>query len=226
MMKNAKILRTPDQTGFTLVELLLAMAIFSFMLLIMSAGVIRLIHFYQATLDVRATQQAAREVSDDLTEAARQSSLITVSNVGPAYGGQPESAVCFFSSLSHNADSTITGSGIAFYAQQTGTYQWTIYQVAFSGLTSNVTGSGSCTPPSGGAEVTSTAVSFIRFGATTTPDNRLVQFEMVIAGSSELTPVTNIDYTALPLPTCSDGNNDYCSITNLQVAAEAREPQS
>jgi prepilin-type N-terminal cleavage/methylation domain-containing protein len=225
-MKTRRYSLDNRQAGFTLVELLLAMAIFSFMLVIMSAGVIRLIHFYQATIDVRATQQAAREVSDDLTEAARQSSLITVASVGPAYGGQPESAICFFSDLAHNADSTITGDGTAFYAQQTGTYQWTIYQVPFTGLTSALTGSGTCTPPAGGTQVTSTAVSFIRFGATTTTDNRLVELDMVIAGSSELDPVANINYTATPLPTCIDGNNDYCSITNLQVAAEAREPQS
>jgi len=215
-----------NQDGFTLVELLLAMAIFSFMLLIMSAGVIRLIHFYEATIDVRATQQAGREVSDDLTEAARQSTLITVASVGTAYGGQPESAVCFFSSLAHNGDGSVTGNGTAFYTQQSGTYQWTVYDVPFTGLTSTVTGSGSCAPPAGGTEVTSTAVSFIHFGATTTTDNRLVEFSMVIAGSGELDPVANIDYTAAPLPTCNDGNNDYCSITNLQVAAEAREPQS
>jgi len=63
-----------DQDGFTLVELLLALAIFSFGLLIITKGMITLLGYYQNSIESRYTQQAARIGIDQVSLAATSSS--------------------------------------------------------------------------------------------------------------------------------------------------------
>ncbi len=216
------------QSGYTLVEMLLAMAIFGFVLVIMASAFVRLIHFYQTTIDVRTTQQAAREVSDDITAAARQSILVTTPAVPTkGTGNQPVTAVCFFNSVKSLPDTNITGSGTIFYAKNGGSNLWSIQEEPFTVTDSPLN---ACPIPGvagSNTQISSNAVSFIRFAATTSTDNRLVELDMVIAAAGELVAGTNITYAAYPAaPTCvNTTDNNYCSITNLQVAAEAREPQ-
>ena len=63
-------MRKPE-AGFTLVELLLAMAVFSFMLVIVTSGYIQLMRIYQSGLASRATQQNARGVVDNIEQVMR-----------------------------------------------------------------------------------------------------------------------------------------------------------
>jgi prepilin-type N-terminal cleavage/methylation domain-containing protein len=75
------------QDGFTLVELMMAMAIFSFMLMIITSGIIRVMHSYEAGAVSRATQQNVRLAVDDFSKAVRASAKAVVP------GGDP-SRVC------------------------------------------------------------------------------------------------------------------------------------
>lgn len=64
--------------GFTLVELIVAMALFSMMLLIISVGVLQIMKMYQSGLASRQTQQAARLALEDITREVRNSSTAIV----------------------------------------------------------------------------------------------------------------------------------------------------
>ncbi len=59
------------QGGFSLIELLLAMALFSFALLVISIGFLALFRIYQSGINDRRTQLNARQAIDQIVEAAR-----------------------------------------------------------------------------------------------------------------------------------------------------------
>lgn len=63
--------RIKRQAGFTLVELLISMAIFSFVLMIIVSGIIHLLKQYQAGVSARNVQQNSRYALDDITRTAR-----------------------------------------------------------------------------------------------------------------------------------------------------------
>ena len=245
-------LTTPShrrQRGFTLVELMLAMAIFSFVMLVMTTAVIRLVHFYQSSIDLRATQQAARDISGDITQDAQQSFLATasVATTTVPFGKQPEDAICFFQTPTPPPIGVITtpgfvyGTGVAYYTVNTGANQWALYKAKFSTLAASSTNAGNVnTCPSANIDTAhatllstsgtsgsaSSGVSLIRFSGTISNDGRLVAIDMVVAGSLELTPA-DINYVLAPsVPGCVGNNDRYCSITRLQVGEQTREPAS
>jgi prepilin-type N-terminal cleavage/methylation domain-containing protein len=61
------------QSGFTLVELILAMALFSFALLIITAGFLNIVRLHQSGLASRNTQQNTRYGMEDIVREARGS---------------------------------------------------------------------------------------------------------------------------------------------------------
>ncbi len=73
-----------NQTGFTMIELLMAMAVFSFMMLIVTTGFIQVVRIHQAGISSRATQQNARIVMDGVSKDIRESGAATVGNGGAA----------------------------------------------------------------------------------------------------------------------------------------------
>ena len=62
-----------QEGGFTLIELVVAMAIFGFMLIIVVAGFINIVQLDQNGLASRAVQQNARLVTDDIEQTIRTS---------------------------------------------------------------------------------------------------------------------------------------------------------
>lgn len=64
--------------GFTLVELLLAMALFSFMLSILSLGFLQIGRIYQSGVASRSTQQTSRAIMEDISREVRGASTILV----------------------------------------------------------------------------------------------------------------------------------------------------
>ncbi len=70
------------QQGFTLVELIIAMAVFSFMMVIVSAGFIQVVRIHQSGIASRTTQQNARLVIDAIMKDVRQSALAATANPG------------------------------------------------------------------------------------------------------------------------------------------------
>lgn len=70
------------QKGFTLVELIMALAFFSFMMAILSIGVVQIMRIYQAGVSQRRTQQAARVAMEDITREVRATTRIMVATNG------------------------------------------------------------------------------------------------------------------------------------------------
>lgn len=71
--------------GFTLVELLLAMAFFSFILTFVVAGFVQINRAYTKGITVRRVQEGARAVMEDLTRAMRTAGSVTNSSATPPY---------------------------------------------------------------------------------------------------------------------------------------------
>lgn len=74
--------RARDQTGFTMIELLMAMAVFSFMLMIVSAGFIQVVRIHQSGIASRTTQQNSRLVIDAVMKDVRISASAASANPG------------------------------------------------------------------------------------------------------------------------------------------------
>lgn len=82
------------QAGFTLVEISLAMAIFTFMLLVVSMAYINIARLYNASTAARAVQQNNRFAMEQISRVGRTSSSVKlVANQGDAKKG-----LCFKSS--------------------------------------------------------------------------------------------------------------------------------
>jgi len=72
--------------GFTLIELLVAMAVFSLMLVIVSAGFINVVHIRNQALASNKTQDSARTAMNELVRAVRDSAGV-VGTPGPGPNG-------------------------------------------------------------------------------------------------------------------------------------------
>ncbi|HEY6737131.1 MAG TPA: prepilin-type N-terminal cleavage/methylation domain-containing protein [Candidatus Saccharimonadia bacterium] len=62
------------QAGFTLIELILAMAVFSMMLLIIVNGFITVVHLHNSAMALNDAQDNARSAMDQVTQAVRNAS--------------------------------------------------------------------------------------------------------------------------------------------------------
>lgn len=79
-----------NQSGFTLVELTLSMALFSFMLLIITLGFINIVQLHDAALASDQVQDNARSAMDELVQGVRNSAGI----VTPTTIGLPSTTIC------------------------------------------------------------------------------------------------------------------------------------
>lgn len=72
--------KTTQQAGFTLVEISLAMAIFTFMLLVVSLAYINIARLYNASTAARNVQQNNRFAMEQISRVARVNSVVTPAN--------------------------------------------------------------------------------------------------------------------------------------------------
>jgi prepilin-type N-terminal cleavage/methylation domain-containing protein len=235
------------QRGFTIVELLVAMAIFSFMSVILSAGITRLFQIYQAGTSIRASQQSAATISAKITRDVQAAQVVAVSNSYPMAGAYSSnfSAVCILNPVSTTtANQTLDGSIYFVYSSsgsyspndQIGVYEETGLQIknvpvsAVTGLPTQGQLNNACTnaiPAStAGSTLLSTSdTSAIIFNAGFVTNNgvTLVQVLLSMAANADL---ANIDPTRTTSTTggyCIDGTQArYCSVTNLNIASEIR----
>lgn len=96
------------QAGFTLIEISLAMAIFTFMLLVVSLAYINIARLYNASTVARNVQQNNRFAMEQITRVARTANSVTLS-AREADGGL--SSICF----------TVRGGPQLFYLAAAGT---------------------------------------------------------------------------------------------------------
>jgi prepilin-type N-terminal cleavage/methylation domain-containing protein len=83
LMKNAKKRRMGDR-GFSLIELLVAMSVFSFMLVIVVVGFINVVHLHNQAIASNMAQDNARTAMDELVRAIRDSAGVVSTTPGPS----------------------------------------------------------------------------------------------------------------------------------------------
>lgn len=220
MMKRLTYLQ--KQRGFTFVELVIAMALFAFVLVIISATIIQLYRIYQSTVGIRNTQQAARLVAEELTRQSRGAAAVDVLT-GPAGYGQtavaggtvptPHDVVCFYTS-------TTREEGVMFYTFTTAQNQQELWR-------RSVGSAADCVRPAtaqGERIANADNVSFLRFQVVPA-GNDLVTFRMTVGSTSALQPV---DLGVSPLAannvSCApSATPQWCSITQLATSVALRE---
>jgi len=82
LVNKARKLRK-DERGFTLVELLVAMSVFSFMLVIVVVGFINVVHLHNEAIASNMAQDNARTAMDELVRAVRDSAGTITPTAGP-----------------------------------------------------------------------------------------------------------------------------------------------
>src|SRR5258705_7656478 len=83
MIMKRKRNREMSEQGFTLVELLMAMAVFSFMLLIVVVGFMNIVHLHNQAIASNMAQDNARTVMDEMVRAVRDSQGVITTTPGP-----------------------------------------------------------------------------------------------------------------------------------------------
>src|SRR5690554_2740424 len=74
--------RRTKQQGFTLIELTLAMAFISVLLLTIALTIMPIATIYNRGMTYKEVNQAARDVADDLRRSVRNSGVFTISTTG------------------------------------------------------------------------------------------------------------------------------------------------
>lgn len=208
-----------NQKGFTLVELLLATAVFSIALIAITAAVIQLFKAYQSGISIRKTQSTARILSEELTRQARSSYAISGDST------LNNQSICFFFPASKvQADGKDTADAVRYYLNMSDEKLYRVNKkVTFT------TGSPSCNATifSGGSETQASDndIVFKEFkgGSSST---RMMELSMKIgtstATSSEIEnrsgDASNPDWQ------CKLGY-EYCSMTTIYKSVMARGDQ-
>lgn len=205
-----------NNKGFTLVELILATAVFSIALIAITAALIQLFKAYQSGISIRKTQNSARVVSEELTRMARSSSAIDGSN----------SSLCFFTTTSLNVSDPSGAvrdiySGAIYFTAGDNLIKVVDNEIAFPAGTINCDAadfSGTQT------KITDDEVLVLRFNGSASTKNMMdidmrIVTENAIA-ANEIDPDANDDNVADD-PQCFLGY-EYCSMTSISKSIMTR----
>lgn len=234
------------QSGFTFVELAIAMAIISFLLLIITTAIVRLFNIYEAGIGIRATQQNARSIAEELSSRGRNSQGYTFTQATKLVSATPSSValrqdrVCFFDSVSNITDVALGGAAIRvngeiFYTVQNPSAGSgdadKVFELHRTHLNTVDVAVGSCPDPSTVSTtddrvISSSDVSVVSFGINRTgpADAKLVDFELAVAARTALDTLS-INYNEGDALGChgTDAGNQYCSVTHIHSTATLRE---
>jgi prepilin-type N-terminal cleavage/methylation domain-containing protein len=188
-----------NQRGFTLVELLIAMAVFSFMMMIVTAGFVQVVRIHQSGIASRATQQNARLILDAVSKQIRQSGTAIVTA-----GGTSQLTQLWLTN----------GSQLEYYVDPSGDL-WAGTNV------------GSCGPPSdpdhlpGWSKLNDPTVAVTQFLATTTapvhPGMGTVMLTLTLASKNNLDALDSTKTRCLP-----GAGSQFCAVTTLSSTASLR----
>lgn len=198
-----------NQKGFTLVELMLATAVFSIALIAIAASVIQLFKAYQSGISIRKTQNTSRVISEELSRQARASVAIAGTN---------DSLCFFFPANKLQADGEDTNDAARYYA--TGEKLYKIEKkVTFPA------GNPSCDPAlfnSGTAtQVSDDEITVLKFNGAAS-SAKMMELDMRLGTAT--TVAGEIDTTDPDNPICIPGY-EYCSMTTIKKSIMARGEQ-
>lgn len=206
-----------NQRGFTLVELLLATAVFSIALVAITAAIIQLFKAYQSGISIRKTQSTARVISEELTRQARASYAIAGDS---AITNQ---SVCFFFPADKvQADGQDTADAARYYVNNEKLFKIN-KKVTFS------SGNPTCDPAlfTGGTEtqISDDEITIKEFkGGSST--EQMMELVMKVGTTTTLAgeienrtgDPANPDWQCLP-------GYEYCSMTTINKSVMARGGQ-
>jgi prepilin-type N-terminal cleavage/methylation domain-containing protein len=188
--------RIDDNAGFTMIELLVAMTVFSFMLAIIVMGFMNIVRLHNQALASNMAQDNARTAIDELVRSVRDSATV----VTPTAVGVPTTSMCLASS--------------------TGVQQ--IYYLVAGVLTR----ADDCATKSNPVAITSSSVNVANFQATlVTGGPQIVKPEVqltVTVGTSTTGPAltTNSGANIKCGPTSAE--RQFCSVVTLTSGAVPR----
>jgi prepilin-type N-terminal cleavage/methylation domain-containing protein len=192
------MIRLTNQDGFTLVELIIALALFSFMMVFVSMGFIHVIRIHESGVASRTTQQNNRLVMDAISKDVRQAGL--------AGSGGP---------VRLNYLCLRKGSQMLQYAVDTNS------NLRVGTITA---APGTCPAPAFGASwrtLNDAKVAVTQFAVTTTPATQLglgsVTVTLTMASRNNLDALDSTRTRCLPGP-----GSQFCAVTTISSGAALR----
>jgi prepilin-type N-terminal cleavage/methylation domain-containing protein len=193
-----------NQRGYTLVELIIAMALAAGILLLTIAAVIQLLKMYQAGIGIRNTHQTVRNVMEDMTKVGRAAAKISRVSQSDSDGHRVD-RICFYGA----ADPTGLAPVAVFEAVDEGAFN-RMYRQDFPAVNT-----GTCPATGSGRQIMSpSSVSVVDFAATPIND-QLLQVGMKAASTTYLTGPENTNCTASPGAT-------LCPVTGVTTSIASR----
>jgi prepilin-type N-terminal cleavage/methylation domain-containing protein len=191
------------ESGFTMIELLMSMTIFSFMLLIITAGFMNIVNIHNQAIAANVSQDNASSAMDVMVKAIRDSS----GPVSPSVIGAPSSTLCLVSA---------SGGEQEYFVRQT-------INPAESILYRGDTCLGNSNPHPNEVALTSPSVQVANFQATLMtggPGGVILKPEVGLT----ITVSSNNGTTTGGGSTCSSNNGDraFCSVVTLSSGAVPR----
>ncbi len=221
------------ERGFTLVEIIVAMAIFSMMLVIVTTGVLALFNIYEAGAQIRSTQKTARIASQSISGDLHVALGYKIDSPPHAATEYPRDTVCLFNIMS--SGSTPIGSGSVYFVVQNGA-RYELHKKTFTGMPT-----GQCR-----TDDSAPAPPFLVFTGVErvlTDENVSLEVFDVKDASIGLDPTfldiklsvvplgakgDLVDLTPPALPKCKEGKvgSQYCSVTNLTIGGATHKEGS
>ncbi|HVE80749.1 MAG TPA: prepilin-type N-terminal cleavage/methylation domain-containing protein [Candidatus Dormibacteraeota bacterium] len=204
------------QRGFTLVELIMATALFSVVMLAMTSGVLQLFKIYQAGVSIRNTQQSARLISEEIVRLGRGADHFTVGSLNSAiatadgFVDSPTDALCIYPDN--------RPSGTIFYLRPASgaINQYNLYKGRIN--------SDDCRADSDKIEASEqlngVAVSVLKFDISVVNGSE-ANFGMDIAASSAIN-AADLERSGGRIGCRAQIGSQYCSITRLDSSATTR----
>lgn len=205
------------QKGFTLIELVVAMAVFSFMLLIIVEGFMNIISMHDAAIASNTAQDSARTAMDTIITSIRDSSGVTAicddANANCSLTNPPTAAtqtLCLTEASGAQQDFFYVGNGSDGTAG-------VLYRADTCSL-----GAGN-----GAEAITDSAVNVNNFNAVVQSQGAAIikpEVQVTISvGSNNGTTSTQV-VSGQPVTSCSSSNDarEFCSVVTLTSGAVPR----
>ncbi len=209
------------QGGFTLVELIISLALFSFMLLIVTSSILSLFHVYEAGVQIRSTQKNTRLSSQQISADIHTAQGSHLFSPPSSPHGYKQDYLCLFRTIGSGIPAT--GSGEVYYTTLSGS-SYLLHRRTFVGM---LTSTCVITLPGADQILTDEDVSVEVFRVDDDaalgydPSYVGVHFSILPVGAVSGSLVT----WTLPQPTCnqSSGGAQYCSISNLDIGGTTHQ---
>lgn len=224
---HSRFMETPN--GFTLVELVVALAIFSFMMLILTSGVLALFRIYEAGINIRIVQKNVRLATQSFgadVHTARGFQVHNATQTISGTGGFHQDQICFFRVING-----LVGDGSVYYTTGASP-NFQLHRKSFKNLPLSVCEHVTVAGVTAGASfltddvaLTDGDVSIMEFVSITSADPSAISARITVV------PINAIaNYIVSPTPgniKCNQNapGSQYCTVSNIIVGGNTHKEQ-